>query len=54
MPEVVKDAEVVIVGTKVDKDELAKLLTPGQAVIDLVNLDPTRRPQAASYQGICW
>lgn len=54
MPEVVKDAEVVIVGTKVDKDELAKLLTPGQAVIDLVNLDPARRPQAASYQGICW
>jgi GDP-mannose 6-dehydrogenase len=54
MPEVVKDAEVVIVGTKVDKDELAKLLTPGQAIIDLVNLDPTRRPQAASYQGICW
>jgi GDP-mannose 6-dehydrogenase len=54
MPEVVRDAEVVIVGTKVDKDELAKLLTPGQAVIDLVNLDPARRPQAASYQGICW
>jgi GDP-mannose 6-dehydrogenase len=54
MPEVVKGAEVVIVGTKVDKDELAKLLTPAQAVIDLVNLDPSRRPQAASYQGICW
>jgi GDP-mannose 6-dehydrogenase len=54
MPEVVRDAEVVIVGTKVDKDELAKLLTPGQAVIDLVNLDPARRPQAASYSGICW
>jgi GDP-mannose 6-dehydrogenase len=54
MPEVVRDAEVVIVGTKIEKDELAKLLTPGQMVIDLVNLDPARRPQAASYQGICW
>ena len=54
MPEVVRDAEVVIVGTKVGKDELAKLLTPAQTVIDLVNLDPARRPQAASYQGICW
>jgi len=54
MPEVVRDAEVVIVGTKVEKEELAKLLTPAQMVIDLVNLDPARRPQAASYQGICW
>ena len=54
MREVVHDAEVVIVGTKVEKDELANLLTPGQMVIDLVNLDPARRPQAASYQGICW
>jgi GDP-mannose 6-dehydrogenase len=54
MPEVVRDAEVVIVGTKVEKNELANLLTPGQTVIDLVNLDPARRPQAASYQGICW
>jgi GDP-mannose 6-dehydrogenase len=54
MPEVVRDAEVVIVGTKIEKEELARLLTPGQMVIDLVNLDPARRPQAASYQGICW
>ncbi len=54
MPEVVRDAEVVVVGTKVEKEELAKLLTPAQMVIDLVNLDPARRPQAASYQGICW
>lgn len=54
MPEVVRDAEVVIVGTKVEKDVLAKILTPEQTVIDLVNLDPARRPQAASYQGICW
>jgi GDP-mannose 6-dehydrogenase len=54
MPEVVRDAEVVIVATKIEKDELAKLLTPSQMVIDLVNLDPARRPQAASYQGICW
>ena len=53
MPEVVCDAEVVIVGTKVEKGELAKLLTPGQTVIDLVNLDPARRQQAAWYQGIC-
>lgn len=54
MPGVLLGAEVVIVGTKIDKAELAKLLTPPQIVIDLVNLDPTRRPAAKSYQGICW
>jgi len=54
MPEVIRGAEVVIIGTKVDKGELAALLTPSQMVIDLVNLDPTRRPQAANYEGICW
>jgi len=54
MPEVVRDAEVVVLGTKVEAGELSKLLTPNQMVIDLVNLDPSRRPQAASYEGICW
>jgi GDP-mannose 6-dehydrogenase len=54
MPEVVRDCEVVVVGTKIEKGELARLLTPEQIVIDLVNLDPARRPQAASYEGICW
>jgi GDP-mannose 6-dehydrogenase len=54
MPEVIRDADVVVVGTKIEKADLARILTPGQIVIDLVNLDPTRRPQAASYEGICW
>ena len=54
MAEVIRDTEVVIVGTKIEKTELARLLAPGQMVIDLVNLDPSRRPQAASYEGICW
>lgn len=54
MPEVVRDSEVVIIGTKIDKTDLTRLLTPAQIVLDLVNLDPARRPQAASYEGICW
>jgi len=54
MPDVVRDSEVVIVGTRIEKTDLARLLTPTQVVIDLVNLDPARRPQAASYEGICW
>jgi GDP-mannose 6-dehydrogenase len=54
MPEVVRDAEIVVIATKVEKTELTKLLTPNQMVIDLVNLDPSRRPQATFYEGICW
>ena len=54
MPEVISGAEVVIVGTKVEKGELTKLLSAKQVVIDLVNLDPSRRPQVATYEGICW
>jgi len=54
MPEVVQGAEVVIVGTKIDRAELTERLVSGQIVIDLVNLDPARRPEAKVYQGICW
>ena len=54
MAEVIRDSDVVVIGTKIEKTELAKLLSSGQLVIDLVNLDPARRPQAASYEGICW
>lgn len=54
MPEVIRDAEVVVIGTKVEKADLARLLTPSQIVIDLVNLDPARRPEVANYEGICW
>ena len=54
MAEVIRDSDVVVIGTKIEKTELAKLLSSGQLVIDLVNLDPARRPQAAAYEGICW
>jgi hypothetical protein len=31
------------------------LLQPEQTVIDLVNLDPLKRPQGPfRYEGICW
>jgi GDP-mannose 6-dehydrogenase len=54
LPEVVKSGEVVIVGTKVDKEQLNEHLRDGQMVIDLVNLSSKARPKAASYEGICW
>lgn len=54
--EVVRSAEVVIIGTRsADSAKLSTLLKAGQIVIDLVNLDASRRPDtAASYEGICW
>ena len=53
--EVVRSGAVVIVATKVDKDQLVRCVRPDQVVIDLVNLNPANRPAVAgSYQGICW
>ncbi|MGB9073310.1 MAG: UDP-glucose/GDP-mannose dehydrogenase family protein [Terriglobales bacterium] len=53
---VLRGAEVVILGNKsASKDQLARYLTPGQIVIDLIHLDPSRRPEGAgAYEGICW
>jgi len=54
--EVVRSGEVVIVGSKsVDVNQLSSQLLPNQIVIDLVNLDPSRRPAGVrTYEGICW
>jgi GDP-mannose 6-dehydrogenase len=56
LEQVVLHAEIVIIGNKsVDKDELAKYLRTDQLVIDLVNLDKSRRSDhTSSYEGICW
>jgi GDP-mannose 6-dehydrogenase len=56
LEEVVKEAEVVILGTtSVEKEALAAVLRPEQFVIDLVNLSKPRRPEGLPlYQGICW
>ena len=56
LEEVVRSGEVLVIGSKaVDRNALSGLIQDGQIVIDLVNLDPARRPQAsAEYQGICW
>jgi GDP-mannose 6-dehydrogenase len=56
LEQVLRHAEVVIIGNKsVDKNELAKFLRTDQFVIDLVNLDKSRRSSStSSYEGICW
>ena len=53
--EVVRSGEVVVIGTKIEKEQLGNLLTSDQIVIDLINLNSKMRPAVkASYQGICW
>jgi GDP-mannose 6-dehydrogenase len=56
LEQVVRSAEVVILGNKSAKrEQLSQYLEPGQIVLDLVNLDPSHRPdKPAAYQGICW
>ncbi len=53
---VVRSGDVVIIGTKIrDAQLFSRCLSPHQVVIDLVNLDPSGRPQGvALYQGVCW
>jgi GDP-mannose 6-dehydrogenase len=53
LKEALGGSEVVIVGTRIEKERLAGMLN-GQIVVDLVNLDKARRPTAADYEGICW
>jgi len=54
--EVLQGAEVVVVGTRaVGSDILRQKLRPDQVVIDLVNLEKSRRLAGlAAYEGICW
>jgi GDP-mannose 6-dehydrogenase len=56
LSEVVQSSEVVIIGTRlVDQAMLAPNLRPEQIVIDLVNLERSRRLLGHStYEGICW
>lgn len=54
--QVVRDAEVVVIGTRdADHEKLRRCIRPGQIIIDLVNLEKARRVEtSAIYKGICW
>jgi GDP-mannose 6-dehydrogenase len=56
LPDVLKDAEVVVIGTRgLALDELRSSLRPDHIVIDLVNLERGLRPATSGdYEGICW
>src|SRR5271155_1057633 len=55
LEDVVRSGEVVVIATKVEKEQLLRCLGRDQIVIDLINLASASRPDtAAPYQGICW
>jgi len=56
LTQVLREAEVVIIGTRgIDRKTLDSHLHPTHFVVDLVNLEKSRRPNAtASYEGMCW
>jgi GDP-mannose 6-dehydrogenase len=56
LEQVLSQAEVVVIGTRgIDRKILDSNLRPDQFVVDLVNLEKSRRPSAsASYEGLCW
>ena len=56
LEEVVRSAEVVIVGTRsASSENLRECLGPQHTVIDLVNLKASNRPEGSwPYQGVCW
>jgi GDP-mannose 6-dehydrogenase len=49
-------AELVVIGTRgIDRATLSRQIRPGQMIVDLVNLEKTRRiDNNGSYEGICW
>lgn len=56
LDEVLRSAEVVVIATRaVNRDFLQTIIRSDQIIIDLVNLETSRRPQTmANYEGICW
>jgi GDP-mannose 6-dehydrogenase len=54
--EALDGAEVVVVGTRgIEREVLQRSIGKNQIVVDLVNLEKSRRPSSgAQYKGICW
>jgi GDP-mannose 6-dehydrogenase len=54
--QVLEQADVVVIGTRgIDRKKLDAQLRPDQVVVDLVNLEKSRRPAAGkAYEGLCW
>jgi GDP-mannose 6-dehydrogenase len=54
--QVLEQADVVVIGTRgIDRKKLESQLRPNHVVVDLVNLEKSRRPAAGkAYEGLCW
>src|SRR5258707_1896537 len=53
--QILQNAQVVVIGTRgIARDQLQAHLRPDHIVLDLVNVEKARRPEAANYEGICW
>jgi len=52
---VVRESEIILICTRVDKAKLESLLQPHHIVIDLINLHKQNRvSHEGEYEGICW
>lgn len=55
LAKIVNNAELVVIATRgIAPDRLLPHLGPNQIVLDLVNLEKTRRLAVTNYEGICW
>ena len=56
LEQVLEQAEVVVIGTRgISRETLNSHLRPTHFVVDLVNLEKSRRPTAGmTYEGMCW
>ena len=56
LEQVLDQAEVVVIGTRgISRETLNSHLRPSHFVVDLVNLEKSRRPSATMpYEGMCW
>ena len=55
LEQVVRQSEVIVIGTRLDRAQIEPLLRPHHIVIDLISLHRQNRVRHdGEYTGICW
>jgi len=55
LEQVIRESEIVVIGTRLDRAKLESWLQPHHVVIDLISLDKLNRVHhKGEYEGICW
>ena len=55
LEQVVRESEIIVIGTRIERARLEAMLQPHHIVIDLVSLQkPARVRHRGDYEGICW